>query len=267
MIDLHERLSEFSYGYGVTREIEEHLSGVGLTVTPFLPSLVHENELGFDVAFNKPGVVIMAQFKLGQQMKRFRSSPPGSPAPDLDKPFWRFQINTHEAQYRQLRRAEQRGAEVYYVAPRFSDWAVFDMHFLAGEVLDHSLLIRPAEIAQALVAQGAHDGVHRVVYDRTRKYVCSKPVEIAEVKLGQFVDHVLTRTHVQPEPLIQRLEAILPAPRRRAARLRRFDQPAKPADANLYGRRLAIAIASAAWARGAQTIFVTSDSPPGSPEA
>jgi uncharacterized protein Ymh len=42
MIDLHERLSEFSYGYGVTREVEALLMSVGLHATPFLPSLLHE---------------------------------------------------------------------------------------------------------------------------------------------------------------------------------------------------------------------------------
>ena len=51
MINLHEKLSEFSYGYGVTREVENLLSRAGCHVTPFLPSLVHEAELGFDVSF------------------------------------------------------------------------------------------------------------------------------------------------------------------------------------------------------------------------
>ena len=50
-IDLHQRLSEFSYGYGVTREAERLLRSVGLRPTPFLPNLLHEAKLGFDVAF------------------------------------------------------------------------------------------------------------------------------------------------------------------------------------------------------------------------
>ena len=32
MIDLHERLSEFSFGYGVSREVEGLLASVGLQV-------------------------------------------------------------------------------------------------------------------------------------------------------------------------------------------------------------------------------------------
>jgi hypothetical protein len=41
-MDLHDQLSEFSYGYGVTREVERQLASVGLRPTPFLPSLLHE---------------------------------------------------------------------------------------------------------------------------------------------------------------------------------------------------------------------------------
>jgi hypothetical protein len=48
MIDLHERLSEFSYGYGVTREAE-NLLGSGYPYRAFSPSLLDEAELGFDV--------------------------------------------------------------------------------------------------------------------------------------------------------------------------------------------------------------------------
>ncbi|WP_407523749.1 hypothetical protein [Methylobacterium oryzisoli] len=65
MINLHEHLSEFSYGYGVTREIERVFTAKGLRATPFLPSLLHEAELGFDVAFAGPSQVVMLQFKLG----------------------------------------------------------------------------------------------------------------------------------------------------------------------------------------------------------
>ena len=53
MVDLHERLSEFSYGYGVTREVENLLASVGLNAVPFLPSLLQEATFGFDVGFKK----------------------------------------------------------------------------------------------------------------------------------------------------------------------------------------------------------------------
>ena len=74
-VELHERLSEFSYGYGVTREVEQHLQQQGLSATPFLPSLLQEAKVGFDVAFSRPGKPLLLQFKLGQAMRRFVPAP------------------------------------------------------------------------------------------------------------------------------------------------------------------------------------------------
>jgi hypothetical protein len=102
MINLHERLSEFSYGYGVTREVETLLVSVGLYATPFLPSLLHEASLGFDVSFNSPGTVVLLQFKLGSELKRYHRSPPSQSIPPLERPFWRFNVDTSEHQFQRL---------------------------------------------------------------------------------------------------------------------------------------------------------------------
>ena len=69
-IDLHERLSEFSYGYGVTREVERLLRSVGLRPTPFLPSLLEEAKLGFDVAFKRPGAALLLAWLLSKIHQR-----------------------------------------------------------------------------------------------------------------------------------------------------------------------------------------------------
>jgi hypothetical protein len=95
-VDLHERLSEFSYGYGVTREAEAALASVGLRAIPFLPNLLHEAELGFDVGFDRPGAPLLLQFKLGQAMKRFV---PG-PGPHLNRPYWRVKRRAIGTPYR-----------------------------------------------------------------------------------------------------------------------------------------------------------------------
>ena len=83
MINLHERLSEYSYGYGVTRETQGLLESVGLRPTPFLPNLLHEADLGFDVGFKDQGKVVVLQFKLGHELKRFHRSQPAQPIPLL----------------------------------------------------------------------------------------------------------------------------------------------------------------------------------------
>jgi hypothetical protein len=195
MIELHERLSEFSYSYGVTRETEKLLAEIGIRTTPFLPSLVHEAQLGFDVGFNRPGAVLLLQFMLGQSAQRFRRSNPADRLPILSRPFWRFTVNTAEpeGQYETLLKAEQDSAEAYYVAPRFVDWSEYLNAFESEAVLERSVLIRPSEVQRALDEQEAPDGQHRVIYDSARIYVCSAPVEVNEVSHEHLVASVQER--------------------------------------------------------------------------
>jgi BMFP domain-containing protein YqiC len=256
VIRLHERLSEFSYGYGVTREVEELLAGVGIKATPFLPSLLHEASLGFDVAFSGSGAVVMLQFKLGDELRRFHRSSPTQQIPVLQKPFWRFQIDTAEHQYRRLVEFEDRGAEVYYVAPRFSHWLDYERAFHKREVLERSLLLQPSAIRNGLRGAG---GIHRVVYDRVRRYICSEPTLLEEVTREAFVSEVAHRARSSDLPLGAQLEKLEDRSRSEAsvstlsqARRRDIEQRAKrPVDA------LAAVIALEAWTQGAQVLFVT----------
>lgn len=68
-------MSEFSYGFGVTRETLALLNSVGLSPTPFLPNLLHE-EIDFDVGFKDKGRVVILQFKLGPLLQRFKPASP-----------------------------------------------------------------------------------------------------------------------------------------------------------------------------------------------
>ncbi len=203
MIDLHERLSEFSYGYGVTREVEKLLADTGIQSVPFLPSLVQEKQVGFDVAFAKPGAALMLQFKLGQSLRRFVRTDKAHPAPVLDRPFWRFSVDTSEpdGQFETLLAAEAHGADVYYAAPRFSDWPRYAAAFEASQVLDGSLLITPSEIRAALDAQGAADGPHRIVYDNNRVHVCSRPQRIKEVAPRLLAEKIATQVRSEERSL------------------------------------------------------------------
>ncbi|ARQ01399.1 hypothetical protein [Pseudorhodoplanes sinuspersici] len=208
-IDLHHRLSEFSYGYGVTREIERYLAAVGIEATPFLPSLLHEAKLGFDVAFDRPGKPLLLQFKLGEVVKRFKSKS-GKAAPTLQRPFWRFRVDTAEpdGQYDVLLKAEKAGAEVYYAAPRFTDWDAYASHFQKGKVLDRSLLMRPSEIEQKLIRQGEPDGSHLVVYDRSSVHVYSDGDEVEEVDPEELAEKIradLLQQRERADLLLQRV--------------------------------------------------------------
>jgi hypothetical protein len=259
MIELHERLSEFSYGYGVTRETEKLLASVGLTPTPFMPSLVHENEVGFDVAFDRPGAVVMLQFKLGQQMQRYRSTSSALPSSPLAKPFWRFRIDCGEAQFILLREAERKGAEVYYVAPRFSDWTIYQEAYQTDTVLARSLMITPREISRGIAGSGTPIGSHRIVYDNSARYVCSNPTPVDETSPDELAKQVLTSLRQKPRRMRDFLSDLAETPRLGRIRDRRRigmreDLRARartPDDAS------AAIVALEAWLVGAQAIFVT----------
>ena len=113
MFALNERLSEYAYGFGATTEALAHLRSVGVQAAPFLPNLVHENEVAFDVSFNAPGAMLMLQFKLGHQLTRFVRKPATQTPPEVARPFWRFEVDVDQQQFIRLRSWETLGADVY----------------------------------------------------------------------------------------------------------------------------------------------------------
>lgn len=201
-----------------------------------MPSLVQEAKLGFDVGFDyaRPGAVLLLQFKLGQWLERFVRLSKSDSFPDLDRPFWRFWINTAEpgGQYETLLISENRGAEVYYSAPRFRDWSQYLNAFEADQVLERSLLIKPSEIRKALDEQGATDGHHRVAYDRTRVHVCSEPVSLQETRPADVARQVGQRITDRRQPLSHQLSDIFSSLENRTAFRREIEAARLPHSAS-----------------------------------
>jgi len=282
-VDLHERLSEFSYGYGVTREVARRLRKQGLAATPFLPSLLHEANLGFDVAFSRPGTPLLIQFKLGQAMRRFV---PG-PRPALERIFWRYHIDTAEpdGQFELLLKAQQDGADVFYLAPQFHDWETYLEAFERKRILRQSLIVSPMDIRQTLDAHSVPDGVHKIVYDRARAYLYSEPLELSPVRAAELVPKVRVHLENRGAPLADVLEEVFqgfdsrseirrPSPIQSEIDRDRLvyeipsdgvEQPRLRQDRFeriLASRRtreeaVALAVGAEAWSLGAQLIFVT----------
>lgn len=259
MINLHERLSEFSYGYGVTRKVERRLAAAGLRATPFLPSLLHEASLGFDVAFSGPGQIVMLQFKLGQELSRFRRIHPGESVPPLQRPFWRYYVDTAEHQFLRLDDFEGQGADVFYTAPRFSHWSTYETAFHANQILQRSPILRPSQIRA-----GSADapGNHRIVYDRVSRFVCSEPRAVEEVRPDELVEKLNVRARDPKVPLAARLERLAfrervrELPQLSKRRLQELRSRARTAEDGL-----AAIIALEAWLQGAQVLFVTPAEP------
>ncbi|WJI67237.1 MULTISPECIES: hypothetical protein [unclassified Mesorhizobium] len=255
VINLHERLSEFSYGYGVTREIESLLQLFGCTATPFLPSLIHEEELGFDVSFSSTGGILLAQFKLGQQLERFRRTANETTVPTLDHPFWQFRVDVGGHQFQRLIEFETSGAQVFYSAPRFATWQAYDAAYQSDNVLSRSLLIKPSDILAALAGAS---GIHRIVYDITRRYVCSDPRIVREYSPEQMAASVRENLQKENRSLGEQIERLYQRKRPRrgpgALQMRRIDSLMERAKNELDG--MAAVVALEAWTQGAQLIFV-----------
>jgi hypothetical protein len=260
MIDLHERLSEFSFGYGITREVEGLLASVGLHPVPFLPSLLHEGELGFDVKFEGPGRVVVLQFKLGEELGRFHRATPTQSIPLLARPFWRYRIDTTGHQFRLLVEYEARHSDVYYVAPRFSIWQAYERAFQDRTVLENSLLLKPSEILRGIASQGGAPGVHRVVYDRLSRYVCSVPVELVEQRPQELANDIAQKVRSSEKSLHDQIEHLVSRPVA-DGEPSRFDPVRRD---RLYARAkrpidaMAAMIGIETWSQGAQVLFVSS---------
>ena len=185
MIEVSEQLSEFTYGYGATREIETLIANRNLRIVPYLPNLRKEAKLGFDVSFKGPGFVILLQFKLGQELKVFRRTSLTHTRPELERPFWRYTVDLDSSQFNRLLSYQDPGAIVCYMAPRFASWQSHEEAFRKRNIINRSLLVEPIEILRG--AQPDSAGRHRVVYDLHRAYVCSEAIQIRELKLNEIV--------------------------------------------------------------------------------
>lgn len=259
MINLQERLSEFSYGFGVTRETLALMNSVGLSPTPFLPNLLHEKEIGFDVGFKNKGRVVILQFKLGHLLSRFKRASPSQSIPALERPFFRFNVDTSAHQFLRLAEFEAAGAETYYVAPKLSTWKQFERAFQADKVMERSVLIKPSEINAGITAHGQPAGHHRVVYDQTRQYVCSEPSELPRHRPEEFAAEVATRIRESGA----RLEYSIKMLYERARDENAAGTLANSRERQIFGRArdrlsgMAAIVGLEAWSQGAQVLFVT----------
>jgi len=225
----------------------------------------------------------MLQFKLGQAMRRFVPAP----RPPLRQPFWRFHIDTAEpdGQFELLLRAEQDGADVFYIAPKFHDWEIYLEAFEHRRVIRSSLIVGPREIRGTLDAHSVPDGKHKIVYDKRRAYLCSEPLELASVHAADLAGKIRARIESRETPLGNVLEKVLEgfdnrSAIRRSRAAERRDDPERevyaiPSDEGrqplLRRQRLerllrsgrdreeaiALAVGAEAWSSGAQLIFVT----------
>lgn len=153
--------SEFSYGYAAIREAEiEFGKTYKLAGAPKLPSLVEEENLGWDVRLAFVDFALFLQFKRSVFVSRRHPKSPTWHGPNTA--HYRYAIDTDGHQHQALLRLQSDLAavpgsgDVYYSAPVFHRQADFDRAYSSGQVLRTSTMVPPSDF-------GSMDGTHHLV--------------------------------------------------------------------------------------------------------
>lgn len=145
-------ISEFSYGFALTRELIESI-GLPLVEAPFFPSLIQEGQgPGIDVGLNFSGILVFLQFKLSHYMVRnsaieVQNSP-------MSVPLYRMYLmpTSRSQQHPSLLLLEQivapDGHLVFYATPAFHLLNELNDAYFSGEVEARSWFFRPSDIGQ-----------------------------------------------------------------------------------------------------------------------
>ena len=167
-------LSEYGYGFGLTRELST-MVGAGLSAVPIFPNLVEEGRVGggYDVNLAGPGFPLFLQFKLSQEVER-RPTWLGMSRTSLNMPHYRFQIRARKKsrQHDLLLELDNGKNHVFYVAPRFDTDEEFSEAYLKSKLLDDSIFVRPRDIVII------DDDAHRVHFDGKKAVISHGPREI-----------------------------------------------------------------------------------------
>lgn len=140
-------ISEFSYGYALTDELI-HWHGTPLTAAPVFPSLYQEGQAGggYDVMLQRPGLPLFLQFKLSDCMVKRNAQEVRNGI--FNVPFYRMHVRSarHCQQHEMLLDLENGGNEVYYSAPAYHTPEELNAAYLAHQVRNRSLWLRPSII-------------------------------------------------------------------------------------------------------------------------
>ncbi len=144
---MRPRISEFSYGFALTRELLQS-PGLHTRAAPVFPSLFAEGQPGggWDVHLDRPGVPLFLQFKLCNWMVTTRCRE--ATDANFSTPCYRMYLRPAGVsnQHQMLLDLEMRNKEVYYCAPQFHRPAELNAAYLSGRVRSRTFWTRPSEI-------------------------------------------------------------------------------------------------------------------------
>jgi hypothetical protein len=173
-------ISEFSYGFALTRELID-ISEPPLRAAPVFPSLVQEGRAGYDVELDIPGFPLFLQFKRSDCMvsrNAFEASPPWNFVP----PFYRMQITerSRSAQHELLLDLDAAPNIVLYAAPLFHTVQELNDAYKKVIVSKRSFYISPGKIGRLDAER------HHIAFDDRRYLLCSEPRMIEGIRGEEF---------------------------------------------------------------------------------
>jgi hypothetical protein len=197
-------ISEFSYGFALTNEI---VAWAPLKIAPIFPSLIEEGKKGggYDLMLDMPGVPLYLQFKRSFRMTRRSAKEIKKHKKRLSIPFHRFHITDAgtSAQHTMLLELDDGKNNVFYAAPRFDSIDEINAAWVAKEVAERSIYVRPQEIGVL------DDELHHVAFDANRTFICSEPKEIEAISAMQLVERLLGSLKEDPRPLRDTVPGLL----------------------------------------------------------
>jgi len=136
-------ISEFSYGYALTHEIETKPGAC-----PVFPSLSEEGHVGFDVGVETPTRMLFLQFKLSHILTNSLAKEYGA-GQITSLPYYRFYLHRRDrsAQHDLLMSLEDSGlGDVLYCAPMFHTLGELEQNYLDKSVINQSIFFSPREL-------------------------------------------------------------------------------------------------------------------------
>ncbi len=180
---MNSQITEFSFGFALTREIV-NLNPAGFLAAPVFPSLIQEGNPGggYDVALDF-GTFLFLQFKLSEYMIRNTAGQSDVIAP----PYYRFWLMpaSQSAQHAMLLDLEGSGEQVYYVAPKFWTQAQFNGAFTDSQVAFESVFIPPGAIGPVTDNED-----HCVVFNDVAIFALSEPKPIQGLRGEQALERI-----------------------------------------------------------------------------
>ena len=174
-------ISEFSYGFALTREICAHQWGK-LRAAPVFPSLIAEGRAGggYDMHIDfPPGYPLYIQFKISERMMRASAGQWDS----FSSPYYRFWIHdaSHSKQHELLCQLDSDSAIALYAAPVIRGIQDLNQAFVNETVVNKSAFFRPRDVGP-INDQKSHCIAFQP--DCSFGYFCSEPRKVTMFSQG-----------------------------------------------------------------------------------